>query len=150
MVCHPRIYCTLIRLSSSISLPYLSCLPPSFSSFQCVPLCHLLTQMECILRLFSLYHSLLLFHLLLIPSNSPSIVKTHPWSCLYLCSVDIYLLDLSYTWEKNMSTLSFQTWCTLLNMMTSSSIHLPTNLQTTKFHSSLCLNNATFYIYIYI
>jgi hypothetical protein len=52
--------------------------PPSpllFSSFHCASLCYLHTQMQCILILFTLCHSLFLSHLPLVHLNSLTITN---------------------------------------------------------------------------
>jgi hypothetical protein len=93
MVFHPWIYCTLIQLTPFVIIPYTVPNPLLFSSFQCVSLCHLPTQMQCILILVTLYHALFLSLLPLVASNSPTItnmfyIYIDMWSHLYL---SIYL-----------------------------------------------------------
>jgi hypothetical protein len=100
-------------------LPYLLL----FNNFQCISLCHIPTQMHCILILFVLYYSLFLFLLSIVPSNSPSItnmlyiciyiVYICIWSYLYLCA---YLLALSSTYKRKYAVfvflnLAYLTWC---------------------------------------
>jgi hypothetical protein len=48
--------------------------PILFNSFQCISLCYHHAQMQYISILFTLYHSLFLSHLSLIPFNRPTIV----------------------------------------------------------------------------
>jgi hypothetical protein len=59
MVFQLWIYCTLVSLTSSITLPYHSPILPITHSFQCILLCLLPTQKQCISILFTLYYSLL-------------------------------------------------------------------------------------------
>jgi hypothetical protein len=98
-----------------------------------------LFKMKYILILFTLYHSLFLSLLLLLPSNSPAItimfyiniyihIYTHIfvfiWSCLYLW-IHVSFVCIHPHMRENMQTLFFWTWLSSLNMM--------------SFYGKLCL-----------
>jgi hypothetical protein len=73
MIFHSWIYGTLTRLTPYFILPYPFLPVPHCFNFQCVSSCHLQTQIQCFLVLFTLYHSLSFSLLPLEPSNSSTI-----------------------------------------------------------------------------
>jgi hypothetical protein len=101
---------------------------------------------HCTSILFPLYYSLYLSYLSIVPSERPTntimflslslclslyiymcvCVCMHICVCMYLC-LQIYLIDLASTYERKHMISVLWTWLTSLNMMVSSSIHLPLN-----------------------
>jgi hypothetical protein len=87
MVFQLWIYCTLVSLTSSITLPYHSPILPITHSFQCILLCLLPTQKQYIS--YYLLYIILFSHVFLHLSHSLSEVAGS-----YLC--------WKYTWEANL------------------------------------------------
>jgi hypothetical protein len=76
------------------------------------------------------------------------------YTCIY---INIYIhthivvlvfwfVSIFHMWEKKCNLLSFWTWLILLHIMSSSSIHLPTN---NEIHSSLWMKSIYIYMYTY-
>jgi hypothetical protein len=89
LVFHLWIYHTLIRLTPFIVLPFL--FPPiPYYSIGFNMFCHLPTQMQCILMLFDLYHSLFPSFLPLVLLNS--LTKSYYWKhVFYVYMIILYL-----------------------------------------------------------
>jgi hypothetical protein len=86
-----------IQINPLYYLLFLYCTAPLlFNSFQCISLYHLRIQMQCSLILFTLYHSVFLFCLLLVPSDRSTIIicylsiSLHVYFCLHLC-ISLYM-----------------------------------------------------------
>jgi hypothetical protein len=92
--------------------------------------------MSCISTLLILYHSLFLSPLLQVPQSSFAItnmlyIEVCIWSYVFVYMF-IFWIYLPHK-RENMWLLSFWTWLTSLNMISSSCTHLPSNHEVSFF-----------------